>query len=138
MKLRTLALAALALSLALPAAANGRRQTQLGPGPAAEALRAEIVFQAELARPVIGDFAADLLQERARLAKRISQLEFVAEDGFLVTEDVLNSGRDAGELLLHSPSALLQREKEPHVNAARKRQVTLQRGSWMDSPDEAH
>lgn len=136
MKLRTITLAALALALALPAAANGRRGAQLPADPTLEAMRAEILLQAELARPILGDQAVELLRERAGFARRIADLELVAEDGILVTEDVLNTGRDATELLLRSPSAILLRDDRPRVNGHKGR-VTWTRGSWMDSPDEA-
>lgn len=132
MRLRTFALAALALTLALPALATERRSSV----QQVERLRAEVLFQAELARPILGDQAVELLQERARFARRISQLELVADDGLLVTEEVLTRGGDAGELLLRSPSAVLVRQSSPRTQGTQGGR-TWTRGSWMDSPDGA-
>ena len=84
---------------------------------------------------MIGDQAADLLQERARFSRRVDQLELVVEDGILATE-LASEGIDATELLLHSPSAqLLTREDEQRTERVGRPRWT--RGSWMDSPDGA-
>jgi len=135
MRLRIVTVAALALTVALPALAQ-RGVTESRSERALESLRAEILFQAEEARPFLGDEAVELLQERARFARRIEQLELVADDGLHVMDEVLLRGADAGELLLRSPSAILLRDQAPRAQGKTPGR-TWTRGSWMDSPDGA-
>jgi len=132
--MRLPAFAALALALALPAAATERRAEDPRADRALEGLRGELLLQSELARPLLGDEAVALLQERVRFARRLDQLELVAEDALLVMDEALEGG-DAGLLLLRSPSAILVGRPNPVMEGADTGRRTWSRGSWMDSPD---
>ena len=136
MRLRTFAFAALALTLALPVAARERLAKNLPTDRALENLRGEILLQSELARPQLGDAAVALLQERAHFARRLDQLELLAEDALLVLDEALQGG-DAGHLLLRSPSAILTSSPDPRTEGADPGRRAWSRGSWMGSPDGA-
>lgn len=145
MRLRTFALAAFALTLALPVAALEARQEGPRADRAVEGLRAdralesvrrEILLQADLATPWLGEAAVTLLQERALLATRVDELELVIEDG-LIMIDAAFKGVHAAELLSRVRPGILVMEEEAPSSHAITSGRTWTRGSWMDSPDGA-
>lgn len=143
MRLQHLVLALITTSLAVSASATGSVAREAGEVERRQLIlerqKSELLFQLELARPLLGERAASLLADRARCARRLEQLSLVASEGEAVLGALLEGRTDEAErLMLRSPSALLARDDGWRVQGrGTKPNASWTRGSWMDSPDGA-